>query len=148
MIPQAVILTPIHAGAIIPPGDLGFPRVFSELVPVSFDRETNINANRSRIQEIYRTSLALQYPYVFLIDSDVVATKEQLLTLAAAWKPGYTPCLRTKAGETAHVVCACCFMRGTDYLKINYLEAPRVCQCRKLPHPFYIEGQASELKYP
>lgn len=144
---NAIILTPVYPGAIIPPSDMGFPRVFSELAPIAVQREVNINANRSRLQELYRTRFAMKYKYVFLVDSDVVASHGQLARLAEAWEPGKTPCLRTKVGETAHVVGACCFMHGADYLKINYLEAPRVCQCRKLPNPFYIEGQASELKY-
>lgn len=138
---DAIILTPVYAGAIVPPGDLGYPRVFSELAPITIQREVNINANRSRLQELYRTRLALKYPWVFLVDSDVVVSHGQLARLAEAWEPGRTPCLRTKALETSHVVCACCFMRGSDYLKVNYLERPNECQCLKLPGTFYVDGE-------
>lgn len=126
---------------------MGFPRVFSELEPIAVQREVNINVNRSRLQEIYRTRYAVKYQYVFLIDSDVVATRGQLSRLTEAWKPGCTPCLRTKVAETAHVVGACCFMRGSDYLKIDYMAHPHECQCVKLPSPFYVDGdRALEVK--
>lgn len=138
---NAIILTPVYSGAIVPPSDMGYPRVFSELAPVAVQREVNINANRSRLQELYRTRFVLKYPWVYLVDSDVVASHGQLVRLAGAWRPGCTPCLRTKVSETAHVVCACCFMRGTDYLKIDYMEHPHECQCVKLPNPFYVDGE-------
>ena len=49
---DAVILTPILPGTIIPPCDLGVPRVFSEMGPVAMEREVNINVNRARLQSI------------------------------------------------------------------------------------------------
>lgn len=137
---DAVILTPIAPGTVVPPGDLGFPRVFSEMGPVAMEREVNINVNRARLQSIYRNKLYAKYKFVYLIDSDVVVTKEMLEQLASAWKQGTTPCILTKQSASGHVVCSCCYMAGVDYLKVDYMSNPRQCQCYKLPSPFYVDG--------
>ena len=143
---SSVILTPIAPGTIVPPTDLGFPRVFSEMGPVAMEREVNINVNRARLQSIYRNKLYAKYKFVYLIDSDVVVTREDLEQLAAAWKQGTTPCIITKQSASGHVVCSCCFMCGADYLKVDYMGKPRECQCLKLPNPFYVEGlKGSEI---
>lgn len=145
---NAIILTPIAKGAIIPSGDFGFPRVFSELEPISPIREVNINANRSKLQDIYRRTYSIEFPFVFLIDSDVVVTKPQLEKLVENYRTGTTPCIRTKPTETSHVIGACCYLNGKDYININYLEHPDLCQCKKLPNPFYIDGvHATEIRY-
>lgn len=137
---DAVILTPIASGTIVPPGDLGFPRVFSEMSPIAMEREININVNRARLQSIYRNKLYAKYKFVYLIDSDVVVSKEMLEQLASAWKQGSTPCILTKESDKGHTVCSCCFMAGVDYLKVDYMGKPRECQCLKLPSPFYVDG--------
>lgn len=137
---DAIILTPIAPGTIVPPTDLGFPRVFSEMGPVAMEREVNINVNRARLQSIYRNKLYAKYKFVYLIDSDVVVTKADLVRLADAWKQGTTPCILTKKNASGHVVCACCFMAGVDYLAVDYMSNPRQCQCYKLPSTFYVDG--------
>lgn len=143
---DAVILTPIASGTVVPPGDLGFPRVFSECAAVDMAREINININRDRLQGIYRSRLYSKYKFVYLIDSDVVVSKEDLEQLASAWKQGTTPCILTKPSASGHVVCSCCFMAGVDYLTVDYMSNPRQCQCYKLPSPFYVEGlKGSEI---
>lgn len=108
--------------------------------PVAMEREINININRARLQSIYRNKLYSKYKFVYLIDSDVVVTKEALEQLADAWKQGSTPCILTKPTASGHTVCSCCFMCGADYLKVDYMNNPRQCQCMKLPNPFYVEG--------
>ena len=144
---DAVILTPVAPGTIVPPVDLGFPRVFSECAGVDMAREINININRDRLQSIYRTKLARKYKFVYLIDSDVVVTHDDLDKLAAAWKQGSTPCILTKESDQGHVVCSCCFMLGVDYLRVDYMSIPRQCQCYKLPAPFYVDGlKGKEVK--
>lgn len=143
---SSIILTPVAPGTIIPPCDLGIPRVYSEMGPVAMEREVNINVNRARLQSIYRNKLYSKYKFVYLIDSDVVVTKEALEQLADAWKQGTTPCILTKPTASGHTVCSCCFMCGADYLKVDYMHNPRQCQCMKLPHPFYVEGlKGSEI---
>lgn len=88
------------------------------------------------------------YHAVLLMDSDVVATNDQLLKLIENYKDGCTACLRTKPTETDHVIGACCLLNGSDYLKIDYLNDSNVCQCLKLPNPFYIDGEkATETRY-
>lgn len=138
--PSSIILTPIAPGTVIPSTDLGVPRVFSEMGPVAMEREVNINVNRARLQSIYRNKLYAKYKFVYLIDSDVVVTKETLAQLADAWKQGTTPCALTKQSASGHVVCSCCYLAGVDYLKVDYTGAPRECQCYKLPNPFYVQG--------
>lgn len=137
---SSIILTPIAPGTIIPPCDLGIPRVYSEMGPVAMEREANININRARLQSIYRNKLYAMYKFVYLIDSDVVVTKEMLEQLASAWKQGTTPCILTKPSASGHVVCSCCYMAGVDYLAVDYMNNPRQCQCYKLPSPFYVNG--------
>lgn len=137
---NAVILTPVAPGTVIPPVDLGVPRVFSEMGPVDMAREINININRDRLQSIYRSKLFRKYRFVFLIDSDVVVTREDLERLAGAWTQGTTPCILTKENAEGHVCCSCCYMCGVDYLRVDYMSNPRQCQCMKLPEPFYVEG--------
>ena len=146
MMEGVVILTPIAPGTVVPPADLGIPRVFSECAPFDLSREANINVNRARLQSLYRTKLHRKYPYVILMDSDVVVTKDDLVKLVEAWKPNTTPCIRTKRVDGDHVCCACCFMLGEDYIKVNYLEHPRQCQCLKVQNPYYVDGlQGSEV---
>lgn len=137
---DAVILTPIAPGTVVPPQDLGYPRVFSECGAVDLAREINININRDKLQSIYRTRLFKKYKFVFLIDSDVVVTKDDLDKLRAAWKQGTTPCILTKDSDSGHVVASCCFMSGSDYLRVDYMSQPRQCQCYKVPSPFYVDG--------
>jgi hypothetical protein len=112
--------------------------------PVAMEREVNINVNRARLQSIYRNKLYSKYKFVYLIDSDVVVTKETLAQLADAWKQGTTPCALTKQSASGHTVCSCCYMAGVDYLKVDYMGAPRECQCYKLPNPFYVQGCVGE----
>lgn len=115
--------------------------------PVALEREVNININRARLQSIYRNKLYAKYKFVYLIDSDVVVTKEDLERLASAWKQGSTPCILTKDSDKGHVVCSCCFMAGVDYLRVDYMSQPRQCQCIKLPSPFYVDGlKGKEIK--
>lgn len=144
---DAVILTPIATGTVLPPVDLGFPRVYSECAPVDMAREINININRDRLQGIYRSRLYRKYKYVYLIDSDVVVTHDDLVKLSEAWKPGTTPCILTKESDKGHTVCSCCFMTGADYLRVDYMSRPRECQCYKLPNPYYVDGlKGKEVK--
>lgn len=143
---NCIILTPIAPCSIVPPCDLGVPRVFSESGKLDLAREVNINISRTKLQSVYRTKLYRDYPFVILMDSDVVVTRGDLVRLADAWEPGKTPCIRTKRAEGDHVVCACCFMSGVDYIKVDYMGNPRECQCKKLPNPFYVDGlQGSEI---
>ena len=144
---DAVILTPVLPGTVIPPVDLGYPRVFSECGQVDMAREINININRDKLQSIYRSRLFKKYKFVYLIDSDVVVTKEDLVKLSETWKQGTTPCILTKDSDSGHVVCSCCFMAGVDYLRVDYMSQPRQCQCYKLPAPFYVDGlKGQEIK--
>ena len=110
-------------------------------------REINININRDRLQGIYRSRLYRKYKYVFLIDSDVVVTHDDLVKLSEAWQPGKTPCILTKESDKGHTVCSCCFMAGVDYLRVDYMSMPRQCQCYKLQSPFYVDGlKGKEMK--
>lgn len=138
---NAIILTPVATGTVVPPCDLGYPRVFSEMVPVAAHRETNINTNRARLQHIYRSRLAQDYPLVFLIDSDVVVSKSDLDALIENWKgAGTTACIDTKESHGAHICCACCLLSGEDYLQVKYFDNVTACQCTKLPGPYYVDG--------
>lgn len=137
---DAVILTPLSTGFPVPAGDLGFPRVFSECPAVSSVREININVNRARLQNLYKSRLAHRYPYVYLIDADVVVTADDLVKLRCAWNgPGTTACINTKGGPTGHVVASCCFMSGNDYARVDYMVNAHECQCLKLPGTYYVE---------
>ena len=139
---NAIILTPVATGTIVPPTDLGYPRVFSEMGAVSNNREANINTNRARLQHVYRSRLAQDYPLVFLIDSDVVVTREDLDALIDNWNGrGTTACIDTGNREgSSHICCACCLLSGEDYLQVKYFDNVTACQCTKLPGPYYVDG--------
>lgn len=146
---NAIILTPIKTGVSIPHGDLGFDRVFSELQFISDSRQQNINMNSVKLQRLYKTLYSLKYKYVFLIDSDVVVTKEDLIKLSEGWNgEGTTACIDTKHRNDGHIYCACAFLLGEDYLKVDYLANGNTCQCRKLPNPYFVEGlRGYEVEY-
>ena len=138
--PTTIALTPVAPGAILAPFTLGIPRMVSELAPMpSGVREIDININRHRLQRKF-LSLRRDFDFVLLIDSDVVITPDVLPALLASWKPGTTPCINTKGATTGHIITSCALVSVEDYSAINYLDRPDVCQCLKLPNPFYLEG--------
>jgi hypothetical protein len=58
----------------------------------------------------------------------------------AAWKPRTTPCVNTKGEcKTGHVIASCALISMEDYANIDYLKDAELCQCLKVPHPFYID---------
>lgn len=135
-----IAATPVPPGGILAPFTLGIPRVVSELAP-SFHatREREININRHRLQG-FVLSHRREYEFVLLLDADVVVGPEILDLLMAAWKPGTTPCINTKGMPTGHVIASCALISMDDYAKIDYLKDAELCQCTKVPNPFYIEG--------
>lgn len=135
-----IAATPIPPGGILAPYTLGIPRVVSELSP-SFHttREREININRHRLQG-FVLSHRRDYEFVLLLDADVVVGSEILDKLVATWKPGTTPCINTKGGKTGHVIASCALVSMEDYAKIDYLKDAELCQCLKVPNPFYVEG--------
>lgn len=107
-------------------------------------REININYNRHELQNIVRETYS-SYNTVLLMDSDVIATVEQLNALHDAFD-GNPLALKTKPFDTAdHICCACCMMKMSDYLQIPYIdEYVDECQCSKIMRHFdvkYLEGQ-------
>ena len=109
------------------------------------NREININHNRSELQEEVRNSDLNDIDLVLLMDSDVVATNEQLQALVEAYN-GKPIALKTKDFDTGnHICCACCLLSLEDYLSIDYVsEYIDMCQCWKIMHKFgvtYLEGQ-------
>lgn len=137
---KIIAATPIPPGGILAPYTLGLPRVVSEVAP-SFHttREREININRHRLQG-FVLSHRREYDFVLLLDADVVVGPEILEKLMAAWKPGTTPCINTKGMPTGHVIASCALISMEDYSNIDYLKDAQLCQCTKVPNPFYIEG--------
>lgn len=145
---KPIILTPIKCGDIIPPCDLGFPRLVFQFPVLEYStRQRSIEVCRAALQQYYARHLAKKYNSVFLIDSDVVADKETLEALVNEWKPGRTPCVSTKGGMTSHVIASCCFLSREDFLGVDFLDSPDSCHCTKLPQPFYIDLAATEVHY-
>ena len=118
---------------------LGIPRIVSEVAP-SFHttREREININRHRLQG-FVLQHRREFEYVLLLDSDVEAGPDILDKLMDAWKPGTTPCINTKGMPTGHVITSCALISMEDYANIDYLEHAEICQCLKVPNPFYID---------
>lgn len=113
-------------------------------------REININWNRHELQQLVREKYS-DTELVLLMDSDVMATKEQVEALLDAFD-GSPIALRTKTFDTGkHICCACCLLKMEDYLAIDYIETlVDACQCHKIMTKFgvkYIEGyQACEYR--
>lgn len=128
------------------PYTLGLPRVISELAP-SFHsmREVEININRHRLQG-FVLSHRREYDHVLLLDADVIIGVDAVEKLMAAWKPGTTPCINTKGMSTGHVIASCALISMNDYVEIDYLQNADICQCTKVPNPFYINYEGGTEK--
>lgn len=136
-----LILTAIQNGEIVPSVDLGYERMFYVTnESISYTRTCNIEFNRARMQDYFRSKYWRMYDFVFLIDADVIVTRDDLQKLIDAWKPGTTPCINTKGKETNHVVASCCLLSVEDYLGIDHLQNVYKCHCTKVPNPFYVDG--------
>lgn len=137
---DALVVTPLLEGSLLHPcGEL--PRLVRSERPVADHREASINLQRHELQRIVRLLYRKQFRKVFLIDADVVVTEEHLRKLYDAVKTGTTACLQTKpTREEGHVCAACACIYMEDYLSIDYLDNIKECQCKKVPHPFYVEG--------
>ena len=84
-------------------------------------REININYNRHELQCLVRDKYS-DCDTVLLMDSDVIATKEQLDALQTAFD-GTPLALKTKPFNTNnHICCACCMMQMEDYIQIKYID--------------------------
>lgn len=140
---KILAITPISPGDILQPLVI-YPRLVSELSPIHICREVNININRSRLQTRFITSLYNAYEWVLLIDSDVSVSEDTLRKLEEYAEIGKTACVKTKSGLTDHVITSCALIHKSDYQRVNYLDNPFVCQCHKLPNPFYVEGLSAE----
>lgn len=137
---QVLAATPLVPGGILAPFTLGIPRVVSEFAPTCHTtRERDINVNRHRLQGFVLRHKR-DFEFVLLLDSDVVIGEDALHALLNAWKPGTTPCVNTKGVPTGHVIAACALISMEDYAKIDYLQDAELCQCLKVPKPFYIDG--------
>lgn len=136
---KIIAATPVPPGGILAPFTLGIPRIVSEVAP-SFHatREREININRHRLQG-FVLSHRREFEFVLLLDADVVVGPEILDRLMDAWKPGTTPCVNTKGGKTGHVIASCALISMEDYANIDYLKDAELCQCTKVPNPFYID---------
>ena len=114
------------------------------------NREININYNRHETQKVVQEYYS-DADLVLLMDSDVIATDEQLNALLSSFK-GTPLALRTKDFDTKrHICCACCLLKMEDYLKIDYInEYVDDCQCSKIMRLFdvkYLDGyQAHEYQ--
>lgn len=137
---NVIALTPVVLGTVLAPFSLGIPRLVSELEPMGLNREVNINANRMRLQNIFRDNRFRKYDMVLLMDSDVVIDLDAFDRLVSAWKSGTTACANTKGSFKGHVVTSCALLHRLDYLRVDYCTEPKKCQCSKLPHPFYVDG--------
>lgn len=136
---KIIAATPIPPGGILAPFTLGIPRVVSELAPTCHTtRERDINVNRFILQGKVLQHRR-EYDFVLLLDADVVVGAGAVEKLMAAWKPGTTPCINTKGMPTGHVIASCALISMDDYANIDYLKDAELCQCLKVPHPFYIE---------
>ena len=107
-------------------------------------REININYNRKDLQELIRKDYS-SADLVLLMDSDVIATKEQLHKLLESYD-GTPLALKTKPiSVDTHICCACCLISMQDYLKIDYVDTyVDDCQCKKIMRLFpvrYLEGE-------
>jgi hypothetical protein len=113
-------------------------------------REININYTRHELQQLVKEKY-FNYELVLLMDSDVIATVEELNALHDGFD-GTPLALKTKLFDTSgHICCACCMMRMSDYLQIPYIdEYVDECQCSKIMRQFgveYLEGyQAFEYR--
>ena len=136
---KIIAATPIPPGGILAPFTLGIPRIVSELAP-SFHamREVEVNINRHRLQG-FVLSHRRDYDYVLLLDSDVIIGSDAVEKLMDAWQPGTTPCINTKGMPTGHVIASCALISMEDYAGIDYLKDAELCQCLKVPNPFYID---------
>ena len=103
------------------------------------NREININYNRHETQQLVKEQYA-DADLVLLMDSDVIATDEQLNALLSSFK-GIPLALRTKDFDTKrHICCACCLLKMEDYLKIDYInEYVDDCQCSKIMRLFDVK---------
>lgn len=136
---KIIAATPVPPGGILAPFTLGIPRVISEVAP-SFHatREREININRHRLQG-FVLQHRKEYGFVLLLDADVVVGADAVGKLMDVWKPGTTPCINTKGGKTGHVIASCALISMEDYANIDYLKDAELCQCLKVPNPFYID---------
>lgn len=133
-----MVITPCVSGTVLAPYTLGFPRLVAGTeVPVKV-RERRINVSRAICQEIFLKKYFHKYEFVLLMDSDVEIGMEAVERLMEEWKPGTTPCAITKGSTDGHVVCACALVHRSDYEKVDYFSDMSVCQCFKLPKPFYV----------
>ena len=113
-------------------------------------REININYNRRDLQELIKKDY-FSADLVLLMDSDVLATQEQLDKLLESFD-GVPLALRTKpVSSDTHICCACCLISMADYLKIDYVGTYiDECQCKKIMRLFpvkYLDGeQAHEYR--
>lgn len=130
----------------------------------SMTREHKININRAGIQKLFKDKKEVA-KHVLLLDSDVLASEKNLNQLLEEYD-GITPlCIDTKNkisdlkdfDETlsdeeilnmisGHVVCACCLMPAEDWQKINYLDNPDICQCKKIKNAKYAMISCEEFK--
>ena len=136
---KIIAATPVPPGGILAPFTLGIPRVVSEVAP-SFHatREREININRHRLQG-FVLQHRREYEFVLLLDADVVVGADAVGKLMDAWKPGTTPCINTKGMPTGHVITSCGLIAMQEYANVDYLKDAELCQCLKLPNPFYID---------
>lgn len=108
-------------------------------------RDIRINHNWHELREIIKKDHS-DADLVLLMDSDVIATKEQLQALLNAFD-GHPLALRTKQHDTGnHICCACCLLTMSDWMKVHYIEEyVDDCPCNKIKKfcgPVrYIEGQ-------
>lgn len=101
-------------------------------------REVEVNINRHRLQG-FVLSHRRDYDYVLLLDSDVIIGSDAVEKLMDAWQLGTTPCINTKGMPTGHVIASCALISMEDYAGIDYLKDAELCQCLKVPNPFYID---------
>lgn len=137
---NTLVITPISKGEILAPFSLGLPRLVCSVDVGWLPREHRINMARSLCQKTFKSGYLKDYEWVLLMDSDVVVDKVCFEKLKQSACQGKTACADTKCVKTGHVVCSCAMLRVDDYIKVDYLDKPNVCQCLKLPNPFYVEG--------
>ena len=147
--PSVIVLTPIMPGELIAPGNLSYPRLVSEMAPISsFSKDFNININWYKLQRIFVEKYQKQFEYVALVDSDVIINDDLIHHLLKNWKEHFTPCIRTKSYDTkGHIIAACSLMHRDDFIHVKYHDGVNTCPCVKYPNTFYIEGvSTSEIK--
>ena len=148
--PNILIVTTITSNTVIPPGGYKYPRIFGMTDFQSEFREVRINANR----ETLKTRIAHEFPFldiVILMDSDVVTDNDTLDYLVSQVSEGRTPCVYTKGDKATrdsndHVCAALCAVTMKDYINVDYMQNAGGCQCSKLPNPYYIDGNAYEMR--